>query len=71
MMPGKIKLPFGGFAISMGSDQEVKAEQEFINKRAAFTLKYMKEKGWGEDIEKLSIDQLMEIRDQPEWKNPE
>lgn len=70
-MPGKIKLPFGGFAISMGSDAEVKTEQDFINKRAAFVLKYMKEKGWGEDVKGLSFGQLMEIRAQPGWKNPE
>jgi hypothetical protein len=42
---------------------------EWAQKRHDFTVKYCKSKGWPTDPEKLSIDQIMEIRDQPEWKD--
>jgi hypothetical protein len=61
-----VKLPFGGVVIHNMSDDA----QRIIDKRAEFTLKYMKEKSWGDDVAALSIDQILEIRQQPEWKNP-
>ena len=38
--------------------------------RAKFAEEYCKKKGWPTEIEKLSIDQLLEVRAQPGWKNP-
>lgn len=65
-----IKLPFGETVIAMGSDEQAKKNQCIINRRWAFAQKYIAEKGWCIDrIEDLSIDQLIEIRSQPEWKN--
>jgi hypothetical protein len=42
-------------------------EQALLN-RAAFIDKYCAEKGWIKAD--LTIEQILEIRQQPEWKNP-
>jgi hypothetical protein len=66
-----IKSPFGGgVIIHPGTDEEAAKHQRVINGRAEFALRYMKEKGWGDDPTKISISQLMEIRAQGDWKNP-
>jgi hypothetical protein len=41
---------------------------DIITKRQKFSTEYCKKKGW--DINNLTTDQIMEIRDQEEWKNP-
>lgn len=44
-------------------------EQELIEARHKFVLKYIKQKGWGKP-ETLTASQIMEIKSQPEWKDP-
>lgn len=41
-------------------------EPDWARKRRVFVVKYCETKGW--DPENLSLDQIMEIRQQPEWK---
>ena len=66
----KIRIPGGGTAIHMGSEQEARERQALIDARHAFILAYTEKKGWDSDPEKLSIEQILEIRAQPGWKNP-
>jgi hypothetical protein len=40
---------------------------DFIDKRHKFSIEYSIKQGWGDDISSLSIEQIMEIRKQPEW----
>lgn len=54
----------------LGSDKQADREEAIINARHEFCLKYMAEKGWGDDVTKLTIDQVLEINDQPEWQDP-
>lgn len=53
-----------------GTDAEAAEHQRVINARGEFSFRYMKEKGWGDKLEDLSIQQILEIREQKEWKNP-
>lgn len=50
----------------------MKSEQEKVNemikRRNDFSINYCKEKGWTTVIEELSIEQIMEIRQQQGWK---
>lgn len=69
-MARRIKIPGLGYAIHMGTDKEADRHQAIIAARHAFTLTYMKEQGWGENIEDLSITQVLEIREQPGWGDP-
>lgn len=65
-----VKLPLGETVIAMGSDARIAKQQRTINRRWAFVKKYLAKKGWDANrIEDLSINQLLEIRSQPEWKN--
>ena len=45
-------------------------EVDFLQKRGEFFKKYCEEKGWPTDPEKLSIKQILEVREQEDWKNP-
>ncbi len=66
-----IDLPFdGGQAIHFGNKEEGTEHQRVIDARATFSLQYMKEKDWGDNLEQLTIPQIMEIRSQKEWINP-
>lgn len=67
----KIDLPWGGTAISLGTEEQASKEQRIINARAAFTTKYAREHGWPEDPTEMSIAQILEIREQPEWRRGE
>lgn len=40
---------------------------DFMEKRHKFSMEYCRKQGWPEDPAKLSIEQIMEIRKQPEW----
>ena len=60
----------GGQILHFGSKEDAIEHKRFIDARAEFSLRYMKEKGWGDDPTKISIQQLLEIRAQKEWKNP-
>jgi len=42
----------------------------FLQKRGEFAKQYCVKKGWSAEFTKLSIEQILEIRNQPEWKNP-
>lgn len=42
--------------------------QQIIERRNRVVEAYCKKMGWSSDPAKLSIDQLMEIRSQKEWK---
>ena len=63
-----VKLPGGGTAISLGP-QTAEELQGMIDRRHQVVLDYCKKMGWSPDPEKLTIEQILEIRDQPEWKN--
>ena len=63
-MSEKRVVEIGGLTIA-----NVDAEQETIlRKREAFVEAYVKEQGW--DRDNLDLTQVMEIRKQPEWKDP-
>lgn len=55
-------------AIHMGTDEQADKVQRTINARHKFNLQYMAEKNWGDDVNALTIDQIMEIRAQDGWK---
>lgn len=42
---------------------------EIIKRRHEIVLAYCKEKGWDSDLSKLSLNQIMEIRSQQNWKD--
>lgn len=67
---GRIDLPGGGTAIHLGGSEETALAQRLINARHAFVIAYCKSKGWSEVAKELSFDQIMEIREQEGWKNP-
>ena len=43
--------------------------QEIINRRHEIVFNYRKEKGWSADPSEMTIDQIMEIRSQQNWKD--
>ena len=45
-------------------------QQSLLAKRATFVELYCKDKGWSNDINKLTMAQITEIREQPGWQNP-
>lgn len=45
-------------------------EEKFLRARSAVVEKYCIEQGWPIDPGKLSIEQILEIRKQNEWKRP-
>jgi len=42
---------------------------EIIKRRHEIVLAYCKEKGWDSDPSKISLNQIMEIRGQQNWKD--
>ncbi len=71
----EIKVPGAGTVLHPGTDEEVAAHEKFLVARMEFTTRYCQEKGWpvpGEPNfeERISIEQIMEIRKQPGWKDP-
>ena len=67
----KVRMPDGSglqSAVHPGSEQEARKLERSLQARHDFNLKYMAEQGWGDDVRELSIEQIMEIRAQPEWK---
>jgi len=66
----EVKLPFGMKAFHVGSDEEARRIEDLARKRVAFATDYMVEKGWGTNPDLLSIEQILEIRAQPGWKEP-
>ena len=66
-MAHPVKFPGGGTGISIGpqSPEEI---QGIITRRHHVAMDYCKKKGWPTDPESLSWDQILEIRELPEWK---
>lgn len=67
-----IDLPGGMTVLHNGTKQEVDEHESALANRHNFSMRYAIEQGWlkeGEGFESLSIEQIMEIRKQPEWKN--
>lgn len=70
-MPKWLKLPGDlGRMLHLGDDKSADRAERLIHARHEFTLAYMKEHGWGEDIGALSFKQILEIREQPGWDDP-
>ncbi len=69
-MSNRINLPGGGVTIHTGPAEEVPEAQRVIDVRYAFSMSYCRSKGWPEEPAKLSIEQILEIREQEGWKNP-
>lgn len=58
-------IDLGGLRISGNiSDEEV----DFLKRREAFVNRYLDERGW--EVNSISVEQLLEVRSQPEWQNP-
>lgn len=71
----KINVPGFGPVFHSGSPEEVEKHQRLVNARMEFTMNYCREKGWpvpGEPNfeERISIEQVLEVRAQPGWKFP-
>lgn len=63
-----IDVPGVGSAVYSGSDAE--RAQSIVNARHKLSLQYAEDKGWGSDLTKLTIPQILEIREQAGWKDP-
>jgi Arc/MetJ family transcription regulator len=78
MKPEEAREKLAGALEKMGINAKVVAggldgmvdRDEFLSARRDFSKKYAAEQGWGDDLEKLSMDQIMEIRTQEGWKDP-
>jgi len=55
----------GGVTLTGGSQEQ----HDFLRMRGEFAAAYCEHRGW--KIESLTIQQVMEIRSQPGWKNPQ
>ena len=44
--------------------------QRVLEARHAFVTEYCKTRGWPDNVECLTIAQILEIREQDGWKNP-
>lgn len=53
------------YVVGLSSEQEA-----FLIARGEFAKEYCRKKGWPVEPEKLSIEQIMEIRQQDGWKQP-
>jgi hypothetical protein len=63
-MDESVKLP-SGVVVTGGTDKQ----REVLRKRGEFVRRYCAAKGWS--FAKLTIEQLLEIRKQPEWMTME
>jgi hypothetical protein len=67
-MTNTIRHPDGTVAIASSPEQAAKV-QRIIDERHRFNVEYCTAKGWPTDPTKLTIAQIMEIREQDGWKN--
>ncbi len=65
-----IKAPGGMSILHLGTDAEAEAAEDLITRRHKFAQAYCAEKGWPSDPTELSIEQILEIREQPGWQDP-
>ena len=61
-----IKDPVTGTTVITQDGEKLK---KILEARHKFNQEYCLKKGWHTDYTKLSIQQIMEIREQPEWIN--
>lgn len=66
-MTKQVEVPGVGFVVA-GSQEDAVAMQLKIQARHEFSLGYMAKMGWGDVPGRLTIEQIVEIRSQPEWK---
>jgi len=69
----EMELPTGQKVIFTGSDEDAVKYKAILESRHNFSMKYAKDRGWmkdGDTFKSLSIKQVLEIREQEEWKNP-
>ena len=65
-----LKLPGGAGTVVLTGNAEQNAETErLLLARHEFAMDYCKQRGWPEDAAELTIDQILEIRAQPGWKD--
>ena len=57
-------ISMDGFYVFGESDEQMKV----LQMRGKFSKKYCEQKGW--DMNNLTFEQILEIRQRPEWKNP-
>ena len=69
----EIKLPGkrGPSVFHPGTDEQIKEYEEGLERRHRFIVKYCASRGWPSDASELSMDQIMEVRKQPGWIDPE
>lgn len=69
-MSNVVKIPGTDQAfVVLGSEKAADTIRSVIEQRQAFNESYMASRGWGTRVEDLTIDQILEIRSQPGWKN--
>jgi len=64
----EIKTPYGD-TVFCATQEQADTTLKVLHARHAFALQYSQQKGW--DFDDLSIEQILEIRKQPEWASPE
>lgn len=70
-MARRIKIPGTDHcAIHMGSAKEADRHEAIIRARHEFCLQWMKERGLGENVEDLTFEQVLDIREEPGWQDP-
>lgn len=67
-MATTIDIP-GGAKLWSPGDLKNDPHARIVHNRGRFSQEYAASKGWPTEFSKLSIDQILEIRDQPEWKH--
>lgn len=66
-----VQLPgIEGSVVLLGTDEENREAERIFAARYAFSQRYCAEKGWPLDPGDLGLEQILEIRTQPGWKNP-
>lgn len=63
------ETPFGS-VLMPGTVEENDRKQKILYARHKFVTDECSRRGWPKDFNKLSIDQVMEIREMEDWKNP-
>lgn len=71
----ELKIRGLGSVLHTGTEEEFEEQKKLLNARVDFVAKYCQERGWpvpGEPgfEERITMEQVMEIRSQPGWKNP-
>lgn len=65
----RIETPVGP-AFHPGTEEEAAEAEKILWARHRFIAAYCESKGWPTDPGELSIDQILEIREQAGWKDP-